>query len=216
MAILQEIYRLYQIEKEMQSEETERLPIIKFNPYLPNPGEIWELGNSFFLIVERKEIYQKTFFLAMKMSNYWELGTHEDLIVKIEEGSISFISSVWIIETWNTVYIPDDKFLLGAQKVGKISHSDFKTICDYLYHKIEKLPCVRGYVPKEDKHFVQNLFHAEEAEAVKPLKDAYDRWINQMEGLIKSVERELEELLPAAETKTKLVELANADVFSSE
>ena len=48
MAILQEIYRLYQIEKEMQSEETERLPIIKFNPYLPNPGEIWEVGNSFF------------------------------------------------------------------------------------------------------------------------------------------------------------------------
>ncbi len=133
---------------------------------------------------------------VLKVSNFWELGNQNDMIVKIQDET-------YIIETWNSFYLTEEE-ITKSMYIGKLSEEDFKILTDYLSGKISELPeNKRGLTVPLDDNFYQIKFHQKESEIVREYKL---RIFEEEENVIQiPPEREKEILIPLVAGREKTV-----------
>ena len=146
----------------------------------------------YYLIIDRIDgLYE-----VLKISNYYELGNQNDMIVSIG-------GETYTVETWNNFYLTEEE-VKKSMYVGKLSEEDFKILTDYLSGKISELPeNKRGLTVPLDDNFYQIKFHQKESEIVREYKL---RIFEEEENVIQiPPEREKEILIPLVAGREKTV-----------
>ncbi len=139
------------------------------------------------------ESFEDGLYEVLKVTDYWELANHNDLITKIND-------EIFAVETWNGFYLTEEE-IEKSTYYGKLPEEDFRIIEDFKEGKIESLPEGKRGLKATDPESIQIKFHEKESQIVRKFKLR----------LLESSDNELVFDIPLEEESDLLLELAAAE-----
>jgi len=199
-----------ELKEKIKQKITSAKPILKKSQNKkPKVGEIYIFGKALYFAIAETEEYPYKVYIA---TPYWELCTHEDLIV---EGKYQKYGLTNIIR-----YVSDETLSL-SMKIDEIDEEEIKLMNDFLEGKIGELPkAKRGMqIEKKDNYSLNAKFKTSERErSILLLADVFF----ENEEIPKEIEIELplniqsrSNLAMAAASKSRYAQADFGDIFST-